>query len=419
VTIGGTNFTGTNAVTFGSNAAASFTVNSDTQITATSPAGTGTVDITVTTLSGTSETSSSDHFSYAASTDSQNIRALQIALAPIVADTSGHAITSAIDSSIGDAFGNGGNPITFGTNGVTVNFAVEPRSEIATRAEEAFAALGYAGNINKAANYKMQPNFEREWSAWANIRGTGAKLNDTNGTANDIKGSQLNLTAGLGRKLNADTLVGIVVGYEYFKYDVASLGGSLKGDGETIGGYFTRRFGGNLRFDAALAWTNLNCTATAGAATGSFKGSRWLASTGLTGNHKFGVYMLEPSAKLYVLWEREKEWTDSLGTSQAARNFSAGRTALGSKVARALAVSGGWTISPYVGLYGDWRFSADDALPTGTPVANIGKGWSGRVTTGLSASAKSGCTISLGGEYGGLGANFKIWSGNIRATMPL
>jgi hypothetical protein len=26
--------------------------------------------------------------------------------------------------------------------------------------------------------------------------------------------------------------------------------------------------------------------------------------------------------------------------------------------------------------------------------------------------------VSLGGEYGGLGANYKIWSGNARATIP-
>lgn len=100
--------------------------------------------------------------------------------------------------------------------------------------------------------------------------------------------------------------------------------------------------------------------------------------------------MLEPSAKLYVLWEREKAWTDSLGTPQDARNFSAGRTALGARVARPFEASNGWKISPYAGLYGDWRIQTDSAIPTGTPVANIGTGWSGRVTSGVSATAKGG-----------------------------
>ena len=56
VTITGTGFTGVTAVKFGSTAASSFTFNSGTSITATSPAGTGTVDVTVTTPKGTSAT---------------------------------------------------------------------------------------------------------------------------------------------------------------------------------------------------------------------------------------------------------------------------------------------------------------------------------------------------------------------------
>src|SRR5207248_2831934 len=98
---------------------------------------------------------------------------------------------------------------------------------------EAFAALAYAGNINKAV-----PRTEREWNLWADIRGTGWMLNDTTGIGANLKGSQFNLTAGLGRKLAADMVVGMIVGYERFKYDVPALQGGLTGDGRTIGSYF-------------------------------------------------------------------------------------------------------------------------------------------------------------------------------------
>jgi cyclophilin family peptidyl-prolyl cis-trans isomerase len=65
VTITGTNFSGATAVKFGSAAATGVTVNSQgTSITATSPAGTGTVDVTVVTPGGTSATSSNDKFNY-------------------------------------------------------------------------------------------------------------------------------------------------------------------------------------------------------------------------------------------------------------------------------------------------------------------------------------------------------------------
>ncbi|WP_164521812.1 putative Ig domain-containing protein [Sphingomonas sp. ABOLE] len=64
VVITGTNLTGATSVVFGATAAAGYTVNSATQITATSPAGTGTVDVRVTTAAGTSATSAADQFTY-------------------------------------------------------------------------------------------------------------------------------------------------------------------------------------------------------------------------------------------------------------------------------------------------------------------------------------------------------------------
>jgi hypothetical protein len=67
VVITGTNFTGVLGVTFGTTPAASFTVNSPTQITAVSPAQVaGTVDIRVTNGAGTSPIVVADQFTYTA-----------------------------------------------------------------------------------------------------------------------------------------------------------------------------------------------------------------------------------------------------------------------------------------------------------------------------------------------------------------
>ncbi|UKZ03661.1 IPT/TIG domain-containing protein (plasmid) [Streptomyces viridifaciens] len=54
VTLTGSGFSEATAVRFSAVAAPSFTVVSDTQITATAPAGSGTVQVTVTTPGGTS-----------------------------------------------------------------------------------------------------------------------------------------------------------------------------------------------------------------------------------------------------------------------------------------------------------------------------------------------------------------------------
>jgi IPT/TIG domain len=64
VQIGGSGFTGTTAVKFGSTAAKSFVVNSADSITAVSPKGSGSVEVTVTTPAATSAATPADTFSY-------------------------------------------------------------------------------------------------------------------------------------------------------------------------------------------------------------------------------------------------------------------------------------------------------------------------------------------------------------------
>ncbi len=64
VEITGTAFTGVTGVSFGPNADLQYTVQSPTAIEAVSPAGTGTVNITVTTGAGTSATGPADEFAY-------------------------------------------------------------------------------------------------------------------------------------------------------------------------------------------------------------------------------------------------------------------------------------------------------------------------------------------------------------------
>ena len=64
VTITGTRFEGVTVVSFGASGAREFTVNSPTSITAVSPVGAGTVDVTVTTAGGPSATVKGDQFGF-------------------------------------------------------------------------------------------------------------------------------------------------------------------------------------------------------------------------------------------------------------------------------------------------------------------------------------------------------------------
>jgi len=106
VTITGTGFTGASAVKFGAIDAASYNVNSDTQITASSPAaaGTGTVDVTVTTAVATSAVSAADQFTYVTAAQT-----LTFGAAPTVKVNGTGTVTAS------SALPNSGNPITFST----------------------------------------------------------------------------------------------------------------------------------------------------------------------------------------------------------------------------------------------------------------------------------------------------------------
>ncbi|HLI51248.1 MAG TPA: IPT/TIG domain-containing protein, partial [Thermomicrobiaceae bacterium] len=75
VTIYGSGFTGASAVDFGSTPASSFTFVNDGQIKAVAPAGSGTVDVTVTTQVGTSATSPADQFTYTSNAGSFSLSA--------------------------------------------------------------------------------------------------------------------------------------------------------------------------------------------------------------------------------------------------------------------------------------------------------------------------------------------------------
>jgi hypothetical protein len=62
------------------------------------------------------------------------------------------------------------------------NFAAEPKSDITSRADGAFAALGYAGRNKEAANSTNAPAQPgREWNAWVNVGGGEFKVRDTSG----------------------------------------------------------------------------------------------------------------------------------------------------------------------------------------------------------------------------------------------
>ena len=117
VTITGTNFAAGDTVAFGGSAATGVTVNSATSITATSPPGSGTVDVTVTGPGGKSATSSADQFTYGPPPGAPTVSAVSPASGSV---SGGTAVTiTGTNFAAGDTVAFGGSAAT----GVTVNSA--------------------------------------------------------------------------------------------------------------------------------------------------------------------------------------------------------------------------------------------------------------------------------------------------------
>jgi uncharacterized repeat protein (TIGR01451 family) len=404
--------------------------------------------------------------------DSVRLRALQLVVTRIEALSSGSAISGATSNAITDGFSDGGPLMTPSGNGLHFNFSAEPNAATTTRdadrfdpvqaarnsalrdsglggmsasgssmnglpaslrafallpsassagGESAFGRSTYAEPVPTKAPLRPAP--PKEWLLWADVAGTGW---NTDPSAGDIRGGQINALVGLSRKLTPDFLIGVLGGYENFDYTSQSLNGKLKGDGWTVGGYIGWRIGPAIHFDASVARSGIAYDGISGTAQGTFPGSRWLVSGGVTGIYQLSQLQIEPSARVYALWEHEDPFTDSLGTLQGENNFSSGRASSGVKVAYPWLWSGMMTVTPYVGVYADYYFSGANAalLPNNnlTPLllpTEFVQGWSARVASGLSFNAAGGARVSVGGELGGIGSqNFTTWTVHGRASLP-
>jgi hypothetical protein len=310
---------------------------------------------------------------------------------------------------------------TAGQNGAS-NYAGNRQNRSAV--DDAFAAVNRNSMATKAP--PLIGREPKEWLLWADVRGSGIdRWGSTIGSGQSLLyGSQVNALIGLTRKVTPAFLLGIVGGYETFDYTSQDLNGKLKGNGWTVGSYLGWKLTSSIRFDAAVAYSGIGYDGTAGTAQGNFDGRRWLVSSGLTGNYQAYGFDIEPSAKIYALWERENAYTDSLGTHQDDRNFATGRASGGVKLAYPLAWTDSIALAPYVGLYGDYYFTHDDAAAIAAvgavPLAStpLLDGWSARATAGLAARFAGGASIAVGGELGGIGSDTRIWTYRARAAVP-
>ncbi len=143
VVITGANFITASSVSFGGHAAA-FTINSNSQITATAPAGTGVVDVAVTNIGGTSASSSGSQYRYRATQTItfNNPGAQNFGTSPTLTASASSGLTVSFSSGTAAVCSiTSGGTLTFNATGtctIHADQAGDTNTDAATRVSQSF-----------------------------------------------------------------------------------------------------------------------------------------------------------------------------------------------------------------------------------------------------------------------------------------
>lgn len=394
VTITGDNLAGATAVTFGG-ISASFQVV-DNSLFVFSPAGTGTVDVLVTTQDGTSAAGTESRFTYDVAPgpdraeEAAKLDAVQQSLSPVVAGQSSRAISSSIMDAVSLGL-TGGTQTRFSPTDMFLAYG--PARE---------TAPGPFDEVLTSGSGTLSDNV----SVWLDTKGQGILPL----SATPERGWQVNLTGGVGLRVTPDILVGTLAGQEQFSYHSEDTDTTLSGRGTSLGAYAGWDLGGVL---ASLGLVNsvLDYTAETGSASGGFQASRWLLMGKVSGQYELGAFSVEPSAALLAVWEAQEGYTDTLGGEHEARDFGSASASAGLRIARAMPINADWELSPFGGIF----VEADADSEDGATSADM----SGRLSAGAALTSSGGLAIGINGDLGGLGTDTITLSvgGNARANF--
>lgn len=388
VTITGSDLSGATSVTFGG-VEADFELV-DATIVAVSPAGTGSVDVLVTTPAGPSSATGGSKFSYDASIDpppapdSAEIDTVQDTFTPVVAQQSGASIIGSVSNAIRMGM-SGGTQTSFSASEIFLAYGPTPAEPVTP-----FDDLLVDTSPSAADNV----------SIWLDTTGQGILPLSTT----PERGWQVNITGGIGVRVTPDFLVGALVGRESFSYRSDDTGATLSGDGTSLGAYAGWDIGGRVLVSLGVVNTALDYRTSAGNASGAFQASRWLVTGDISGEYTLGDFTVQPSATLLGIWESQDGYTDTLAGTHDAREFGSASASAGIRLSRALPISEDWELTPYVGA--NLETSAEAAI--GGDEATYGI--SGRLSAGAAITSDSDLYIGLDGGLSGIGTATLTWS---------
>lgn len=216
---------------------------------------------------------------------------------------------------------------------------------------------------------------------------------------------------GVDYMMGEDTLLGVMAQFDDIEFESNARGLSA-GNGWMVGPYVTHKLDEDIYIDARAAWGQSDNTISPfGTYTDEFETSRFLLSGAATGEYDLSKdLMIRPELGLQYIEEKQKAYTDNLGSLIPSQSVDQGQVHLAPRVHYDLAGEGDdWLFRPYVEAKGIYSFgdNVEELLGSSTRL---------RLEGGMDILSRDGLRGSLAVFKDGIGAD-SYESHGLRASL--
>lgn len=223
---------------------------------------------------------------------------------------------------------------------------------------------------------------------------------------------------GVDCQVHPAVIAGVLGQVDWMDDRIGSVDSDTDGVGWMIGPYATARLTPNLFLDVRAAWGQSDNDVNVGGVTASFDTTRWLVSSQLTGNLRFGDVRVSPEISIAYIEERQDSYVDSSGANVAAQTVSLGRLRFGPEISRRFVLDSGVFLEPHFAIRGLWDFDGTDVTIAGIDYGI--EGFRGIAEIGLIVQRPDDFNIRFSAKYDGIAlSDYYAFGGNIWINIPL
>ncbi len=260
----------------------------------------------------------------ASRSNSLRLRAFQVLATKMAAQTSGQATAGTIESAVAEGFADDGEIIRPSELGLRMNFSADPRETIRT---DELHTGAFSDILKKEDATGSIPQRAPGAPLHEGVAGLGGSAQHRLACQPATGRHQRRAAQHAGRH-HLQGHAGFPCRYRRrsrnIQLHIAIDERAIVWHRRRPWRLYRLALAAGIRIEASLSRTSIDYSASSGSAAASFPGARWLFTAGITGTDNMQRIELEPSLRVYYLTETEKGYTDSLGTAQTDRTFSAG-----------------------------------------------------------------------------------------------